>query len=166
MERVTDIAPPGRWPASAERDHIRLGYDDRHRRRLVLRGEAGTEVLLDLPQARLLRDGDGLRLEGGGYLRVEALAEPLLEIRARSPGALIRLAWHLGNRHLAAELGPDRICIRRDHVIEEMVVRLGGLVRHVEAPFNPETGAYQSHEPHHHGDHGHHHDHHHREGGH
>ncbi len=169
MDRVADIAAAGSWPASAERDRIRLGYDDRHRRRLVLRAAGGTELLLDLPHARLLRDGDGLKLESGGYVRVEALPEPLLEIRARTPRDLIRLAWHLGNRHLPTELGPDRICIRRDHVIEEMIVRLGGTVREIEAPFNPETGAYHtpavSNGHHHDHDHDHGHGHHHHDHG-
>lgn len=169
MERVTDIVPGGSWPASAERDHIRLAYDDRHRRRLVLRAAGGTELLLDLPHAKLLRHGDGLKLGDGGYVRVEALAEPLLEIRGRSPQDLVRLAWHLGNRHLPTELGPDYLCIRRDHVIADMIRHLGGSVREIEAPFNPETGAYHSHAAeagHDHGDHHHdHHDHRHREVG-
>ena len=142
MNRVSDIAAAGSWPLSAERDHIRLGYDDRHRRRLALRAEGGTELLLDLPHATLLRHGDGLKLESGGYVRVEALAEPLLEIRGRSPRDLVRLAWHLGNRHLPAELGTDYLLIRRDHVIADMIRHLGGSVREIEAPFNPETGAY------------------------
>ncbi|HTZ80518.1 MAG TPA: urease accessory protein UreE [Stellaceae bacterium] len=164
MERVADIAPAGSWPASAERDHIRLAYDERHRRRLVLTAAGGTEFLLDLPHARLLRQGDGLKLESGGYIRVEAVPEPLLEIRATSPEHLMRLAWHLGNRHLATELGHDRLCIRRDHVIADMIRHLGGSVREIEAPFNPETGAYHGHAPHQHDDHEHH-DHHHREVG-
>jgi urease accessory protein len=137
-----------------------LDYDGRHRRRMAMEGKGGLGFLLDLDVAVPLRDGDGLVLEDGRMVGVVAAPEPLVEITAASPEMLLRLAWHLGNRHLPAELAGGRIRIRRDHVIEEMVAGLGGSVTHVDAPFDPEGGAYQSggHQHHDHG-HGHHHEH-------
>ncbi len=146
MESVNEILPAGHWPAAEERDAVTLAYDARHRRRLRMRGERGSEFLLDLPQAVMMREGDGLKLSSGGYVRVRAAVEALLEVTAASPAELARLAWHLGNRHLAAEIGRERILIRRDHVIAEMLSRLGAGVREVSAPFNPESGAYSAHE--------------------
>ncbi len=117
----------------------------------MLRTDAGQDVLLDLAQAARLRDGDGLVLDQGGVVRVQAQAEALAEVHAHGEGDLVRIAWHLGNRHLPVQLLEDRIRIRSDHVIEAMVEGLGGHVRHIEAPFDPEAGAYA-------GGHGHHHD--------
>ncbi len=105
-------------------------------------GEEGLAFLLDLAGATPIRDGDGLELEDGRIVAVEAAAEPLTEITAADPPHLVRLAWHLGNRHLPTQLNGDRLLIRRDHVIEEMLVKLGATVIHVEAPFDPEGGAY------------------------
>lgn len=133
-------------------DEVTLDFDQRHRRRVSMTGVRGLEFLLDLPHARRLRHGDALILDDGRRVRVKAAPEPLAEIRATSAGELVRIAWHLGNRHLPVMLAPDRICIRRDHVIEEMVQLLGATVAHVEAPFDPEGGAYA-------GGHGHHHHH-------
>lgn len=155
---INGILPAGAW-TGAPTDEVVLDYDGRHRRRIVLTGLSGTEYLLDLPHAAHLRDGDGLALTGGGVVRVTAKPEPLLEVRAATPEGLIRLAWHIGNRHLAAAVCADRILIRRDHVIAHMLEHQGATVREVEAPFDPEGGAYDDHSPH---DHGHgHHDHHH-----
>jgi urease accessory protein len=111
--------------------------------------------LLDLPQAVRLRHGDGLALPDGRVVRVEARPENLLEIHAHDEGDLVRIAWHLGNRHLPVQLLGERIRIRADHVIEEMVEGLGGHVDHIEAPFDPEAGAYAGTgggHHHHHGD--------------
>jgi urease accessory protein len=166
MERVVDILHAGHWPAAEQRDSITLAYDDRHRRRLVMRAEGGTEFLLDLPEAAVLREGDGLRLAGGGYVGVRAAAEALIEVTVRSRQELARLAWHLGNRHLQTQIEDGRILIRRDHVIADMLCGLGATIREVMAPFDPESGAYsggQSHHDHDHG-HGHDHDHHHAQG--
>ena len=144
MKGVPDILPAGAG-AGAPADSVTLDYDGRHRRRIVLTGASGAEYLLDLAEATHLRDGDGLQLPGGGILAVVAKPEPLLEIRARTPEALIRLAWHIGNRHLAAQVFADRILIRRDHVIAHMLEHQGAHVREIEAPFDPEGGAYQEH---------------------
>jgi urease accessory protein len=115
--------------------------------------------LLDLPRAVQLAHGDGLQLEDGQIILVEAEAEPLAAVRARDLHHLLVLAWHLGNRHLEAQIEPDRILVRRDHVIEEMLKGLGAQVELVVEPFSPQGGAYgdvhSNH--HHHGDH--HHDH-------
>jgi urease accessory protein len=151
--------PNGSWDPSRETDRVLIDFDRRHRRRILLATEAGAEVLLDLPQAARLRHGDGLVLDDGGVIRVCAKPEPLLEIHAHDEGELIRIAWHLGNRHLPVQLLGDRIRIRADHVIEEMVEGLGGHVDAIEAPFDPEAGAYAGGHHHHHDDvdDGHHH---------
>jgi urease accessory protein len=125
----------------------------------LLHTDGGQDVLLDLKQAVRLQHGDGLRLEDGGIVQVLARPEKLLEIHAHSDAELVRIAWHLGNRHLPVQLIRDRIRIREDHVIAEMVELLGGHAEAIEAPFDPEAGAYAG-GHHHHGDDddGHHHD--------
>ena len=144
MNAITDVLPAGAWVGEPT-DNVLLDYDGRHRRRIVLTSASGAEYLLDLAEATHLKDGDGLQLAGGGILAVVAKPEPLLEIRARTPETLIRLAWHIGNRHLAAQVEADRILIRRDHVIAHMLEHLGAQVAEVEAPFDPEGGAYDGH---------------------
>ena len=141
MSPITDVLPAGAW-SGAPVDRVVLDYDGRHRRRIMLTGASGANYLLDLAEAAHLRDGDGLSLPGGGVLQVVAKPEPLIEVRAESPEALLRLAWHIGNRHLAAQVFADRILIRRDHVIAHMLEHQGAVVREVEAPFDPEGGAY------------------------
>jgi urease accessory protein len=145
------VLPAGGWDAATEIDRVLIDFDRRFRRRIVLATEGGRQVLVDLPQAVRLRHGDGLAVEGG-VVRVCAKPEPLLEIHAHDEGELVRIAWHLGNRHLPVQLLGDRIRIRADHVIEEMVECLGGHVEAIDAPFDPEAGAYA-------GGHGHHHHH-------
>ncbi len=115
---------------------------ERHRRRITLTGERGTVFLLDLPQATALRDGDGLVLDDGSVIRVAGKPEPLVEVAAASAHELARLAWHIGNRHIDVQVAGDRLRIRRDHVLEEMLLRLGARLSHIEAPFDPEPGAY------------------------
>jgi urease accessory protein len=161
--RAEAVLPAGSWEAARELDRVLIDFDRRFRRRIVLTTEGGREVLLDLPQAVRLRHGDGLAVEGG-VVRVCAKPEPLLEIHAHDEGELVRIAWHLGNRHLPVQLLGDRIRIRADHVIEEMVEGLGGHVEAIEAAFDPEAGAYAGgHQHQHHDDdgddggHGHHH---------
>ena len=149
--RAHEVRPAGSWDGAGAADHVSIDYDRRFRRRILLRTDAGRDVLLDLPQAVRLRDGDGLVLEDGGIVRVVARPEALLEIHAHSDAELVRIAWHLGNRHLPVQLIRDRIRIRRDHVIAEMVELLGGHVEEIEAPFDPEAGAYAG-GHHHHGD--------------
>jgi len=132
---------PGAWRGPAA-DHVTLSYDDRHRRRITLTGDHGVRALLDLPYAVLLAGGSGLQLDDGRILEVRARVEPLLEVRAKDTAGLLRLAWHIGNRHLTAQIEPDRILIRLDHVIAIMLTGLGAIVTEIEAPFDPEGGAY------------------------
>lgn len=139
--RATGVLPAGGWDAGRAVDTITLDYDRRHRRRIRLRTDAGAELLLDLRETTHLRDGDGLDCGEDGVVRVIAAEEPLVEITA-DPELLIRLAWHLGNRHLDVSFHGSTLRIRADHVIEAMVVGLGGTVRHVTASFDPESGAY------------------------
>jgi len=152
MIRATKVIHAGHWSGVAT-DAVILGYDDRHRRRLAMKGERGVEFLLDLPNATALRNRDGLVLDDGRIVEVRAKAEPLMVITARDAHHLVRLAWHLGNRHVPAAIEPSRILIRPDHVLAEMLVGLGAEVSAVEAPFDPEGGAYA------HESHGHKHDH-------
>jgi urease accessory protein len=150
--RADAVLPAGTWDAAAEIDRVLVDFDRRHRRRIVLRTEQGREVLLDLPQAARLREGDGLAVDAG-VVRVCARAEKLLEIHAHDESEMVRIAWHLGNRHLPVQLVGERIRIRDDHVIREMVEGLGGHVEEVEAPFDQEAGAYAGgHQHHHHHD--------------
>jgi urease accessory protein len=183
MIRATQVLTAHRWTA-APADSVVLDFDDRHRRRMAMTGTRGLEFLLDLENATVLRGGDALVLEDDRLIEVVAAPEPLLEIRGYDPQHLVRLAWHLGNRHLPTQIMPRSLRIRRDHVIEAMVNGLGARVVEIEAPFDPEGGAYagagHSHAPEqaahdhaahdadssrHHGDHHHHdghcdHDHH------
>ncbi len=138
------IERAGHWPRDEARGTVTLGYDDRHRRRLQLLSDAGEPFLLDLPRAFVLREGDGLALSDGSWLRVKAAPEPLIEVTAASPDLLARLAWHIGNRHLPAQIEPGRLLIRDDHVIAAMLVGLGASLRRIEAPFSPEAGAYDA----------------------
>jgi urease accessory protein len=149
--RADAVLPAGTWNAATEIDRVLIDFDRRHRRRMLLRTEQGREVLLDLPQAVRLRDGDGLAVDGS-VVRVCARPEPLLEIHAHDEGEMVRIAWHLGNRHLPVQLLGERIRIRADHVIREMVEGLGGHVDAIEAPFDPESGAYAGGQDHHHHD--------------
>ena len=135
------VLPAGSWDAAREVDQVLIDFDRRFRRRIRLETMSGQAVLLDLPQAVRLRDGDGLVVDAG-VVRVVAQAEALAEIHAHSDAELVRIAWHLGNRHLPVQLLGDRIRIRQDHVIEAMVDGLGGHVERLLAPFDPEAGAY------------------------
>jgi urease accessory protein len=150
MRRTIAIHRRGAWPEAAALDAVTLAYLDRHRRRIRLVTDRGEAFLLDLARATHLADGDGLELDDGGYIRIRAAAEPVLEIEADDSAALLRIAWHLGNRHLPLQVVGDRLRIRADHVLAEMVRGLGGRLTLVEAPFDPEIGAYAGAVPHHH----------------
>ena len=158
--RAVSVAARGsRHDAPA--DCVVLDYDDRHRRRVAMTGVRGLAFLLDLPEAVALRGGDGLRLEDGRLVEVVGAPEPLAEIRCANAQESVRVAWHLGNRHLPTQIVAGKLRIRRDHVIEGMVRGLGAKVVEIEAPFDPEGGAYASHAG---GDHEHGHDHGHGDG--
>jgi urease accessory protein len=143
MIRATQVLGQHRWTHAAA-DTVVLDFDDRHRRRMAMTGTRGLEFLLDLENAVALRGGDALVLEDGRLIEVVAAAEPLLEIRGADPLHLVRVAWHLGNRHLPTQIMPKGLRIRRDHVIEAMVKGLGARIIEIEAPFDPEGGAYAS----------------------
>ncbi len=151
MRRAITVHTRGQWPVEAAIDTVTLPFLDRHRRRIRLVADSGTPFLLDLARAQHLTDGDGLEFDNGGYIRVRSAAEPVIEIAADSPGDLLRIAWHLGNRHLPLQALEDRLRIRADHVIAAMVEGLGGHLTRLDAPFDPEIGAYagaaHSHDP-------------------
>ena len=160
MIRATQVGGQYRWTAPPA-DTVVLDFDDRHRRRMAMTGTRGLEFLLDLENAVALRGGDALVLEDGRLIEVVAAPEPLVEIRGADPAHLVRIAWHLGNRHLPTQIMGKGLRIRRDHVIEDMVRGLGARVIVIEAPFDPEGGAYAGgghtvHGHHDHHDHGHH----------
>jgi urease accessory protein len=150
MRRAIAVHSCGYWPEDRAVDTVTLPHLDRHRRRIRLVGDSGADFLLDLPRTQHLADCDGLELEGGGYIRVRAAPEPVLEIEANDRASLLRIAWHLGNRHLPLQVVGDRLRIREDDVIAEMVSGLGGRITRIEAPFDPEIGAYAGAAPHHH----------------
>jgi urease accessory protein len=161
MIRATQVRAHHHW-IEAPADTVVLDFDDRHR--------------LDLENATVLRGGDALVLDDNRLIEVVAAPEPLIEIRGNDPQHLVQVAWHLGNRHLPTQITTKGLRIRRDHVIEAMVKGLGARVIEIEAPFDPEGGAYAGgghvhapetdphhhashhHSSHDHGDHGHHHD--------
>lgn len=153
MRRATAVRPRGTWEGAAE-DAVVLDHDRRHRRRIRLETERGETLLLDLDRAHRLREGDALQCEDGTLIAVRAAPEALLEIAAADTASLVRIAWHLGNRHLPTQLLGERLRIREDHVIAAMAQGLGGTVTAVTAPFDPEGGAYAGgHHHHHHHDH-------------
>ncbi len=155
MHHASIHRPAGHWPKEIAAGTLTLDFDARHRRRLRLMTDQGEDVLLDLAKAVAMADGDALQLEDGRLLMVRAAAEPVVEVRHKDPNQLMRLAWHLGNRHLPTEIRDQVLRIRPDHVIEEMLLRFGAELLKVHSPFQPEGGAYS-------GD-GHHHDHDHSE---
>jgi urease accessory protein len=162
MLRVIEHHPASSWPDDSAGDSLTLDFDNRHRRRIRLTTDSGAYVLLDLPKAVAMAHGDGLRLEDGSWLRVNAAPETLVEVHAVDATQLARIAWHIGNRHLPAQIMPRALRIRPDHVIEAMITGLGGVVTRVDAPFQPEGGAYGGQAMHGHGhshDQGHAHDH-------
>ena len=149
--------PAGHWPNQNAAGAITLEFDLRHRRRIRLTTDQGEDVFLNLPRAVAMADGDGLQLEDGRWLKVQAAAELIVEVRHRDSDQLMRLAWHLGNRHLPTEIRNQVLRIRPDHVIEDMLRGFGADLVVMQAPFQPEGGAYTSHGHHHdHDDRGHH----------
>ena len=149
MKRASEVKAAGEWDEASAVDCVALDAHERHRRRIALTGQGGTMFLLDLPHATALRDGDGLVLEDGAIVRVAGVREPLVEIAAVNPQHLARIAWHIGNRHIDVQVVGDRLRIRRDHVIEEMLRGLGAFLEPIDAAFDPESGAYDH--PHDHG---------------
>jgi urease accessory protein len=138
MQRVIEVKTAGQWDFNQQVDRVLLDAADRHRRRMVLTGESGTQFLLDLAAATILGDGDGLVLDDGSIVGVTGLAEPLVEASSRSARESVRLAWHLGNRHADVQIMDGKLRFRRDHVLEEMATRLGATLTAISAAFQPE----------------------------
>ncbi len=154
MQRATRTLPKAEVVGATVALHVTLDLEGRRKRRQVVRAAEGEEVLIDLAEVPQLTDGDGLVLADGRVVRVVAEPEPLTTVEAGPACPLVKLAWHLGNRHLPVQFAEARLLIRRDHVIEAMLEGLGARLVHVTAAFDPEPGAYD----HHHG-HGHRHEH-------
>ncbi len=142
----------GHW--SGAHDLVTLTYEARFLRRKMLTTVHDEAFLVDLPETVSLGHGDALELTDGRLIEVVAAEEPLFEIT----GDLARLAWHIGNRHTPCQIEPERLLIRRDHVLGDMLARLGAGIREISAPFTPEGGAYGHGRTHGH-DHGHDHGH-------
>ncbi|MEX5728195.1 urease accessory protein [Rhodovulum iodosum] len=150
-----DVAPPG-----GADDTVTLSYDDRFLRRKRLVSDGGLAFVVDLAKTTSVEAGECFVLADGRKVAVAAADENLLEVR----GDLPRLAWHVGNRHTPCQIEADRLLIQRDHVIRDMLNRLGAEVAEIVAPFSPEGGAYghgrtHAHEHGHTTHHGHSHDH-------
>lgn len=155
MLRATAITRRPAVKAALVFDTVTLDHEDRNRRRVALKGDAGTDVLLDLDKAAVLNDGDALKLEDGRLIRVTAAPERLMEIRAENPLRLLTMAWHIGNRHTPAEITADAIYIAHDHVLAEMVRGQGCSLSEVMRAFQPQRGAYDHGNAHGDHDHGH-----------
>ena len=158
MRRVVRVLAAGHGDGARPVDSVMLGPDQRRVQHGELVGTNGTHCVLDLPAPVTLRMGDALELEGGGIVEVVIGAEPLIEVRGRDLVHLAKLAWHLGDRHVPAQILANRLRLRRDPATETLLVGLGARLTPIEAPFDPEGGAYAA-APHHHHGHGHGHDH-------
>jgi urease accessory protein len=149
MMHARSVKPRGTWVGAAA-DRVTLEYEDRCRRRIAMTGDGGLSFLLDLAVTTYLKDGDALLLDDGRLVEIRAEPENLLEIKARDRLHLMTLAWHLGNRHLPAQIEAERIVIRDDRVIAHMLEHQGARLKKVREPFNPEGGAYSAHHIHEH----------------
>lgn len=143
---------------------LRLPFEQRQKSRLRTRLDSGEEVGLLLPRGEVLRGGDLVTASDGRIIEVIAQPERLLHVECATPAALARAAYHLGNRHVPVEVGDGYLRLAPDHVLREMLARLGASLREVEAPFEPEAGAYGAAHRHEEAGHGgkihdHHHDH-------
>lgn len=163
MIRATTVVRRPAVRAEKVADEITLDHHARHRRRFAFTADGGTAFLLDLDKAAILDDGDAVRLEDGRLIRIKAASEDLVEVTTANPLRLMKVAWHLGNRHVPAEITETAVYFVDDHVLTEMVRGLGAAVARVVRPFRPEKGAYEAAEAHGGGhagpDHDHSHDH-------
>ena len=123
-------------------ERLKLSFDQRQKSRLRARLESGEEVALLLPRGNIMRGGDLVSATDGQRIEIVSAPEKLLHIESSS---LARAAYHLGNRHVPVQVGEGFLRIAEDHVLEDMLRKLGARVTHVEAPFEPEGGAYHSH---------------------
>ena len=151
MLRATTVVRRPAVRADAVVDRLTLAHDQRHRRRMAMMGDGGLSFLLDLDRATTLEDGDAVRLDDGRLVQVRAAPERLVEIRAQTPLQLKKVIWHLGNRHVPAEITGEAVYIAEDHVLIDMVRGLGATATPVQRPFRPERGAYDGGHGHKHG---------------
>lgn len=162
LPNITQRLPAGAGPYH---DRLILPFDRRQKSRLRVRLESGQEAALMLERGSILRGGDRLQMNQRIVL-VVAADEPVLHVTARDAQQLARAAYHLGNRHVPLQIGPDWLRLERDHVLKDMLIGLGATVIEMDAPFEPEAGAYggghrHGHDHEHSHDHAHGHDHHH-----
>ena len=127
----------GQWQEPAA-DKLVLDYEGRFLRRKRLVMASGAAVLVDLPETTSLAAGDALETLDGRLIAIAAADEPLLRVT----GDLVRLAWHIGNRHTPCQIADDHLLIRDDHVLAAMLRQLGAAVMAVSGPFTPRGGAY------------------------
>jgi urease accessory protein len=165
MPRATRVLKAGQRHDRPLADTLILDYAQRSAQKVTATGVKGLAVDIDLHEPARLRTDDLLELDDGTLVEVVAAPEPLLEARVTDVAALARLAWHLGDRHVPVQVLPNRIRARRDDAIAALLTALGVKVMTIEAPFEPEGGAYESAPAHEHGHHDHHHghDHHHHD---
>ena len=138
MIKATSVFQSNETPA----DTVTLSYDDRHRRRIAMTGDKGLHFLLDLEKTTELRDGNDLLLDDGRHVRVLAAKEQLMKVTAKDSHHLLTIVWHIGNRHLPCEIKAKHLILKQDHVILDMLEKLGASVQKIEEVFNPEGGAY------------------------
>jgi urease accessory protein len=141
MQRAGQIVRKDCFNPIDARDRVTLEFENRYRRRIRLFTENHRDVLVDFDECQHMRDGDAILLSDGSLVLVCARPEELLEITAPDPAELMRIAWHLGNRHLPVQFADGCLRIRFDPVIAGIVCRLGGTVDHVAAAFDPENAA-------------------------
>lgn len=144
MLRAISILPPDHG-RGLPYDSVTLEHTERRLRRKLLRLAGGDEVMVDLPATLTLEHGSALELEDGRLVGIIAAEELLYDVRGRDTAHLVRLAWHIGNRHTSAQLEAGRILIKRDHVLKTMLEGLGATIANVSEPFYAEHGAYHSH---------------------
>ncbi len=145
MLKSNNFRRAGTWTGTSF-DVAVLDASIRHLRRKLIVLQSGQEILVDFEKPVKLKQNDCLVLEDGRLVEVIAANEDLMEVTGRDAAHLIQLAWHIGNRHLEAQIGATRILIRRDHVIGHMLEHQGAKVRNVNEPFEPEHGAYHAHD--------------------
>ena len=137
LNTAHEVLRSGQWSLAA--DKATLDYDGRFVRRKRITTDSGASVLVDLHETTNLAPGDALRLASGKLVETAAAEEPVVVIRGAN---LPRLAWHIGNRHTPCQVNLDHLLIRRDHVLEAMLVQLGAEITFAILPFRPEGGAY------------------------
>ena len=146
MIRATSVLPAGSWTGTVA-DIVLLDFEARHRRRLAMSGRGGVSFLLDLPIAMALHPGDGLVLEDGRIVAVEAATERLVDVSADSAPRLARIAWHIGCRYLPTQFLGDHLRIRPDSELEAFLAGLGATLLRLDAPFDPETAPHVDFDP-------------------